>query len=242
MRDNFPLCTIDGIIEPAFQPIIDIVTGEISHHESLLRIRQDKADQKHVEFLKLAESSGFIGEIDCAMLLAAGTLGYVASKSIGVNVSSLTLANEETRNKYISIMNRFNGYASRIVFEITETTPIVDMYGASVFLDAMRKVGGRIAIDDYGNGNDFFTDEIVSFLAPDFIKIDGRIMNMSEAENNSCYLTKMTSMAKEVGAELIAEFIDSEKKVSMLLSNNIRYAQGWLYGRASRSVFSERNV
>jgi EAL domain-containing protein (putative c-di-GMP-specific phosphodiesterase class I) len=118
----------------------------------------------------------------------------------------------------------------RIVFEITEHTPIDDYAAIRFALSRARLEGLRVAIDDAGAG--FASFNHILALAPDIIKLDLSLIHGLDSDANRRSLVRsMLNFAEQIGVELIAEGIETEAELDSLRQLGVRYGQGFLLGR-----------
>jgi len=223
------------LLEPAFQPIVDLSTGEVAHYEALARIKHDPTDSGHVKLIQLAERYHFIHRLDLAILELAATAAASEGQQIAANFSALTI--EVNLHQVIAQLGEIGEVCDGLVLEITETVPVRDRRKVAYFIKAVREMGCRVALDDFGNGYGHFTEDLVRFLRPDFLKLDGTILGRAERSGDHRGLKHATALAKDIGANVIAEFVDSDAKHLLLQEYGVRFGQGWLFGRPARSAF-----
>lgn len=223
------------LLEPAFQPIVDLATGEVAHYEALARIKRDPMDSGHGSLIQLAERHHFIHLVDLAMLDLAAEAATREGQRIATNFSVLTI--EANLHQVITQLSKLGAVRDGLVAEITETVPVRDRRKVAYFIDAVREMGCRVALDDFGNGCGHFTEDLIRFLRPDFIKLDGAILGRAARSGDHRGLEHVTALARNVGAQIIAEFVDSDEKQELLGRFGVRYAQGWAVGRPVRNEF-----
>lgn len=214
----------------ALQPIVDLLTGQIKHYEALMRIQGHAVyGNSHVSMLSAAETAGWIDQVDIGVMGQAINVLRNCDIDLAVNLSPRTL--EVAAEGLLKMLRRGRDVSHRLIIEITESAQIRDLPALCEFVGEARKLGCEIAVDDYGSSTGFFTDEIVAAINPDFLKLDRNVLE-SESERTSL-LARAFLLADAAGAEVIAEFIDTEEKQRFISSLGIRYAQGKLYGLAT---------
>ena len=101
---------------------------------------------------------------------------------------------------------------------------------ATVFIDEMRKLGVRIALDDFGAGSSSFG--YLKSLAVDYLKIDGQfIKTLTSNALDHAAVRCFRDVAQVLGIRTIAEFVEDEATVTELRRIGVDYAQGYLVHR-----------
>ncbi|MCZ2497929.1 EAL domain-containing protein [Xylophilus sp. Kf1] len=119
---------------------------------------------------------------------------------------------------------------SRLCFEITETSAITHMEDAAAFVDAVRAVGVRVALDDFGAGASSFG--YLRKLAVDYLKIDGQfIRGMVSDPLHEAAVRCFIDVSKILGMKTVAEFVEDAEVMERLRANGVDFAQGYLVHR-----------
>lgn len=217
------------IVSPAFQPIVDDESGEVLYFEALARVRLGEGG--HGRLIEMGEEFGFVHLIDGAMLQHAATaLTEDARAIVAVNVSAVTL--QRSLGELLATLFRNIPVAPRLIFEVTETARITDMAAVGLFVDAVRLLGARIAFDDFGSG--FLTSSLVKAFRPDYVKLAGSLL--LDAVRLEATVAEVARLVSAYGGEIIAEHVDSEEKRNQLRSLQVRYMQGFLFGRPTAQM------
>ncbi|MCK4875427.1 MAG: EAL domain-containing protein, partial [Sulfurimonas sp.] len=99
--------------------------------------------------------------------------------------------------------------ANKIIFEILESEDIENYEEISLFIKEMKKLGCRIAIDDFGSGYSNF--EHLLQLNIDYIKIDGTLIkNLDKDKNAQVVVQTIVDFAKRLDILTVAEFVHNE--------------------------------
>lgn len=212
-------------ITPVYQPIIDADTGFVLHYEALARTRHSIGG--HGKLIELGEAVGFIDLVDIAMLEhVIEALRSNPRVVVAVNVSGVTIA--RSCNELLGTIFKNMEFMRRVVFEITETSEICDLRMLSRFLVAIRLLDARIALDDFGTG--FCTLDLVSRVKPEFVKLDGDIVRHFDDSGDATVIREIVDLVHGYGGEIIAEHVDSKRKVDAMRELGIRYLQGFYVG------------
>ena len=217
----------------AFQPIVRTEGLEPALYECLLRMQQP--DGKLVsagDFMPLAEKLGLSRLVDTRVLeLAVARLKSDHDINLTVNVSGLTAINHD----WLVTLDRLTGgnrqLTNRIVVEITETAAIQDLDESVIFVDALKELGCRVAIDDFGAGSTSFRN--LRYLGVDMVKIDGSFFtDLSTNSDSRVFVEKLSEIANHFGMETVAEWVGDEVTADIVRSIGITYMQGYLFGKA----------
>jgi len=218
-----------------FQPIMKIDTGEITHFEVLLRmLGESGAIIAPYPFIKVAENTGLINDIDRMVLLK--TLDFMKANhhttkntNFSVNLSARTFSDKRSIPMIKELLLKSNIDTRNLIFEITETAALQDITAASALVDELRSMGCRIAIDDFGVG--FSSFYYLRELAVDYVKIDGSfIQQLSSNRDDQLIVRAMSEIVRGFGKKTIAEYVEDEKTLELLKGFNVDYAQGYYIG------------
>jgi EAL domain-containing protein (putative c-di-GMP-specific phosphodiesterase class I) len=119
-----------------------------------------------------------------------------------------------------------------ICFEITETSAIADLPNATRFIQALKELGCRFSLDDFGTGMSSFA--YLKHLPIDFIKIDGSfVTEMLNSKIDRAMVEMIVHVARVIGKSTVAEFVESDGIISALREIGVDYAQGYAIGKPS---------
>jgi len=221
----------DNRMRLVLQPIVCAKTREPRLYECLLRM--EKADGTIVsagDFIPVAEQIGLARLIDKRTLeLAVRLLDRHPKLKLSLNVSGLTASDEEWMQAIRTLTRGDRTLTERLVIEITETAAIQDVDQSAHFVDSLKEMGCRVAIDDFGAGYTSFKN--LKRLAVDLIKIDGAfVRNLLVDNSDQVFIKTMVEIAATFGMETVAEWVADEPTATMLAEAGIDYLQGFLYG------------
>ena len=118
----------------------------------------------------------------------------------------------------------------RVCFEITETAAITNMADATHFIEQVRALGVRMALDDFGAGASSFG--YLKSLSLDLLKIDGQfIKDLIDDPLDDAAVRCFVDVARVVGVKTVAEFVDRPEILQRVREHGIDYAQGFLLHR-----------
>jgi EAL domain-containing protein (putative c-di-GMP-specific phosphodiesterase class I) len=164
-------------------------------------------------------------------LAAAGQLDGEAK--ISFNVHASTLSHDPHFAAYVAECARHAGIAmERLICEIVEYAPERIGPAFTAAIDALRARGASIALDDIGMGHSNY--RMILDTRPDYYKLDRFLV---KGLNGSPYqleiVRSIVSLARAVGATVIAEGVESEADVAALRAAGIELFQGFLFCRPS---------
>lgn len=217
-------------VVPFFQPIYNPHTNQIDKYEALMRIENHDGTYKLPgEFLDIAKKTKLYFQLTKKMIKSSLLKAKELNKAITINLAIEDIENY-TISKYIYNKVDKLGIGNLITFEIVETSEINSITKVSNFINRMRELGCKFAIDDFGSGYSNF--EHILQLDIDYIKIDGSlIQNVDTSPKSEIFIKTIINFAKELGVKTIAEFVSSKSIYDKVSSMGVDYVQGFYTGR-----------
>lgn len=224
--------------ELAFEPIVSLETGEIFAAEALLRWNHPvRGRMLPGEFLGLAEEIGIMPEIgrwvireSCASSRRINeALGRRARVLVTFNVSRSEMLQDDLVEQVRRCIEQTGADSSLVCIEIPETHLAADHRRIKPMLAELRKLGVRVALDDFGVGHSSL--HAVQELAIDILKID-RSLGATEGGmfRNLAVFNAVLELSRHLKLKVVAEGIEHPEQVSLLTSLSCGYAQGRLMG------------
>lgn len=232
----------DGIIEAldedrirlALQPIVRADTLQPAFSECLLRMQMpDGSIVTAGEFMPIAEQLGLARLLDLRVLqLAVEHLRANPSAHLSFNVSGQTAGDHE----WLVTLHRLTGgdrsLTSRMIVEITETAAIEELEECRGLVDALKDLGCRVAIDDFGAG--YTTFKNLRHLGAHIVKIDGSfIRNLGRDAADRVFVEALVRLARHFDMETVAEFVSNDQSIAILRKAGVTYLQGNHLGPAT---------
>ena len=221
-------------IEFAFQPIVDSQTGVPAFYEALLRLwDEDRNLIAAKDFIPAIEKLGYSRVIDRRTLdLAVHELYRSPDARLALNISGVTVSDPAWLRKLNSHLRGRPDVAKRLTIEITETVAMKEMAQSTRFVNQVRSLGCKVALDDFGAG--FITFRHLKTLTVDEVKIDGAlIMNIDQNKDNQALVRTLIELARAFRLEIVAEFVEKEEEAAFLRNEGVTYLQGYYYGKPS---------
>ena len=150
---------------------------------------------------------------------------------IDVNVAARQLANPRFTRDIAAAMAGSGMGVGRIAVELTETELIRDPEAVGRSLEALRKVGLRVFIDDFGTAYASMS-YLVNFPV-DGLKIDRQFVQDLDSAGGPgrALVASMVGLARELGIWAVAEGVETEAQAEALRRLGCAYAQGFLFSR-----------
>jgi EAL domain-containing protein (putative c-di-GMP-specific phosphodiesterase class I) len=221
--------TDDGL-RTVFQPIVKLADGAVVGVEALSRFPEPPTRRPDEWFAEAAHVGlGVALEAKAVERAVAAASPLLPPRYLSVNVSPELLASDDL----VVVAQRFG--PERLVVEVTEHQAVEAYEELLVFVERLRAIGVRLAVDDAGSGYASFR-HILS-LSPDVIKLDIDLVRGIHHDPRRRSLARaMVGFAAEVGASLVAEGIEEPEEQATLCSLGVGYGQGFLLGRPSASL------
>lgn len=225
----------------AFQPIVELATGELYEYECLFRPNMPMLPQSISAIVHAAIDTGRSVELDAfivrLILERAGALerqgreGGRPPLRLAVNLTPASLLDERFEAKALATMIGDFGLSPRqITVECTEQQAVSDVGPLVRRVKALRRVGFGFAIDDAGAGYASFT--LIAALRPSIIKIDREIAyGIARDDAKQALVEAFVSFGRRIGARLVAEGIEKRADLAMLTALGVHLGQGFLIGR-----------
>ncbi|WP_299730939.1 EAL domain-containing protein [uncultured Tateyamaria sp.] len=217
----------DKDFDIVYQPIMDARTRKPKGFESLCRFRSDPYRPPNV-WIDEARQAGLQQELEVCLIEAAlKALDHLPDNVyVSVNSSPDTVASGALADVLMPWP------AERIVLEVTEHSMVADYDKLLKELDVLRFRGVRLAIDDAGAG--YAGLQHIVRLHPDIIKLDISLTAQIDTSVVRRSLgAALVSFAREIGADIVAEGIETGEELDTLTGLGVPLAQGYFLGRPS---------
>ncbi|MBN9335000.1 EAL domain-containing protein [Devosia sp.] len=228
----------DDRVEPHYQPIVNIESGEIVGLEALARLRvgPDKVISAG-EFHAALTDPRIAFELTGKMLeqVARDMRGWLDAgvnfQHVGVNVTTGDFQRGDLAERIIDIFGRADVPLRHIVLEVNEA---VFMGGSDMLVpravEALRERGLLVALDDFGTGFASLT-HLLTFPV-DIIKIDRSFVARLGVDGPSeTVVSGLIDIARKLGMRTVAEGVEREEQANALHRFGCRLGQGFLYSR-----------
>lgn len=222
------------------QPIVSVsnLDDEVPHYEVLSRILDAKGNIiSPNDFIRVAERYGMITDVDRFVIKKAFQFHRQEHAESDV-VISINLSGNTVSDPYILDFIEAELKASQlrpesVCFEITETAAISSIKKAINIITKLKAIGVKFALDDFGSGLSSFG--YLKDLPVDYLKIDGAfVKNIVENDKDRAIVRSINEVAKAMGMQTIAEFVENNEILDILKDIGVDYAQGYGVGKPKR--------
>ena len=229
----------------AFQPQVAMSDSSVVGFELLARWSLDGEAVPPDVFIPMAEELGLIHELGAHVLdVAAASVrawaGSVPHLRLSVNVSGRQNQNRGFVDQLVRLVDTSGIDAGRLTLEVTESVLLDDPEATIATLLRLRDIGLRLAVDDFGTG--YSSRSYLRQLPVNEVKIDrGFVADVSSAQG--CVIVEsVIRMCHALGAEVVAEGVETSAQASVLRGMGCDFAQGWLFGRPDTEAVAQALV
>jgi PAS domain S-box-containing protein/diguanylate cyclase (GGDEF)-like protein len=216
-----------------YQPVVDLALHRTVSVEALLRWRHPVyGDVSPAEFIPLAEGSSLISEIGRWVLTrATATIAALPHPDLGVavNVSARHVRSGELVDDVLSALEASGLPASRLVLEITESVLLDDEH-VLADLELLRRLGIRIAVDDFGTG--WSSLAYLVGLPIDVLKMDRQFLSDVEHDpQRRALCASVLHLGDSLDLAVVIEGVETQGELTLLHDMGHRFVQGYLLAR-----------
>lgn len=233
-----------GSLTSVFQPIVRCATNEVFGFEALMRGEDDGRLIAPERLLAAAREAGLTLQLDrhaCRTAVAEAARHRVSTK-LFVNVTpSAFYGGRRGVGEALRALERLRLSPHQIVFELIESEPVADWKKLKTILGRYRECGFQFALDDFGVA--YSSPDTLYELRPDFVKLDRTLIRGVHLNKCRAALTgKLIEAAREFGAKIIAEGVESAGEYLWSSERGVDYAQGFYISRpAAPPPFMDAN-
>jgi diguanylate cyclase (GGDEF)-like protein/PAS domain S-box-containing protein len=222
------------------QPIQDLTRKAVAGYEALLRMVDEK--EKIIlpaNFLDTAERSNLIYEIDRWVIRRAMRIiseQHFCQKGLflEINISGKSFSDTELLSIIKKELETTGINPAHLIFEITETAIVENMVDAQNFINLLKAIGCRFALDDFGVG--FASFSYLKHLHVDYLKIDGSfIKDLPHSPVDRHLVKAIAEIANGMEKYTIAECVENEETMQLLRNFGVHYAQGYYIGHPTEN-------
>src|SRR5687767_422397 len=219
-----------------YQPIVSLATGRLAGFEALVRWNHPRRGLvSPADFIPAAEETGLIVPIGEWVLTEAcnrirewqiASPGH-RSLSLSVNLSARQVAQSDllVRIKEALETSKLNPHCLKL--EITESVVMENAEAATLMFKQLRSLGVQLSIDDFGTG--YSSLSYLHRFPLNYLKIDRSFVGRLTTDNDNAIVRTISTLARNLGMEVIAEGIETEEQYQQLRMLGCEYGQGFLF-------------
>lgn len=220
------------------QPILSLrAPGQTHNFEMLLRLREpDGSIVRAGMIIGAAENSGRITLIDRWVL--ATTLAWLErnesrltrTSMVSVNLSGASLSDDVFVREAFSMLSNCPAAMGRLCVEVTESVALRDTGRTHDLIDRVRRIGIRVALDDFGAGYTSFS--YLKSLPADALKVDGSfVRDAANHPESLAIIEAIVKLGHGFGMQTIAEWAEDLPTLEALAHAGIDHIQGYVVSR-----------
>lgn len=217
-------------------PLAEHAEAEL-HYEILVRLEEHGRIITPGAFIPAAERYGLIDGID--RWVVENVIAWLGDNQHRpdfqkhrylINLSGISLSNDRFRTALLERVQRAALPPGMLGFELTESAAVANLSSVVGFIQAIRQLGCRFALDDFGSGLSSFA--YLKTLPVDYLKIDGGfIREISREPVNLAVVEAINNIGHLMGLKTVAECVEDEVTLEHLRAIGIDYAQGFHLGK-----------
>jgi len=220
-----------------YQPKVNLVTGEITGVEALIRWQQpDRGLVPPSQFVPIAEDCGLILPIGRWVLREAcrqareWQVADLPFKRISVNVSAAEFRDKAFVKHVATILAETGLDPCYLDLELTEGVLMADAESTGAILYALKAIGVHLAVDDFGTG--YSSLSYLRQFPIDVLKIDQSFVRQITADpDDSPIVSAIIDMGKNLKQRVIAEGVETQEQLAFLQDHHCEEGQGYLFSR-----------
>ena len=241
-----------NVHQVAFQPIVELSTGELYEYECLFRPNMPMLPQSITAIVHAAIDTDRSVELDAfivrLILARGGELQRIRQSRdeppirLAINFTPASLLDKQFEAKGLAQLVKDAGLTPRqVTLECTEQQAVPDVVPLMRQVKALRRLGFGFAVDDAGAGYASFT--LIAALKPSIIKIDREIAHgIARDDAKQALVEAFVSFGKRIGARLLAEGIEKRADLATLAALGVDLGQGFLIGRPAYEPMPPRPI
>ncbi len=213
-------------IEVFYQPLINNKTLNVDKYECLVRLIDE--DDKVISpffFLDISKKSNQYTKITKIVIEKSFKKFSNLPFEFSVNISYEDIEDPLFLDFIKSMVKKYS-ITNRVVFEILEDENVKNYEHLISFIEEVKKLGCKVAIDDFGSGYSNF--EHLLKMNVDYLKIDASLIKNIATDENSYKITKtIVEFAKNLNLKTIAEFVENQKIFNITKELGVDFSQGY---------------
>ncbi len=232
LRD-LKLAIARGELTMVYQAQMDRSGTELVGCEALVRwTHPTRGAVSPAEFVPVAERAGVIGQLtEFVVRRVCAEMARFPDLKVSFNASALEFCRPDFAERMGALIAECGFDPARLEVEITETAVVDDAETAKINITRLRKMGVKVALDDFGAG--YTSLRFLRMFPFDKLKIDREFIQGCEKDPEAATIVHaVVSIGRALGMKVVAEGVETEAERSFLKIAGVHSLQGWLFGKA----------
>ncbi|GHC27808.1 diguanylate phosphodiesterase [Kushneria pakistanensis] len=221
----------------AFQPIVDLETGNLFAHEALVRGVNGESAWSVLSQVTTQDLYAFDQACRVRAIEMASQLGMTSRLSINFLPNAVYEPRACIRAT-LKVAQRVGWSLKDLIFEITENEHVTDRDHLHHIVEEYHEMGFSVALDDFGTG--YANLDLLTVLNPHHLKLDRILITGIDSDTRrQCLVRHTQSMAKALNIGLVAEGVETLEEARWLYQQGIMRHQGYYYARPAFEALPE---
>ncbi|GEM46761.1 bifunctional diguanylate cyclase/phosphodiesterase [Deinococcus cellulosilyticus] len=223
-------------LEMYYQPIVDLVTGQVVKAEALLRWKHpEKGFVSPGIFIPIAEESDLIHALGdwvfktVTQQVQKWDAAGVPPVEVSVNISAKQFMDPRTMDRLLGYISTAGIAPKRIIVEITESVFVQEKSEIVCQIRQLQEAGIRIALDDFGTG--YSSLNYLTRFDTGYIKIDRSFIQGIHQTSEAAIVDAIIAMSHKLGKTVIAEGVETLEQAEWLKDKRCDLVQGYYFAR-----------
>ena len=218
---------------PAFQPLVELRTGQLAGFEVLARWNHKKfGPVAPDDFIPWVEKLGLMDMLSRTVLERAFASPVLVDSAftLSINISPLQLLGHKQSERIAAAASKSGFPLNRLTIEITESALLDDLSRAQAAAGELKALDCKLALDDFGTG--YSSLRHLHALPFDEIKIDRSfVSSMTVQRESRKIVAAVIGLGQSLGLTTVAEGVETQEQANMLTWLGCDLGQGWYHGR-----------
>jgi diguanylate cyclase (GGDEF)-like protein/PAS domain S-box-containing protein len=226
-----------GELEPFYQPVISIATGEIVSCEALVRWNHpERGLLGPYEFVPVAEETGLVVPMGLIVMRSACECNMEWQRAghqpikVSVNISARQFSEPDLLDSIKAVLEETGMDAQYLLLEVTESVVMADPVSAESTLDSLHELGVSLAVDDFGTG--YSSLSYLKRFPFHMLKIDRSfVMDIPRDTDDMTIVEAVVGLAHSLKLQVTAEGVETPEQLDFLRGLGCDNMQGFLVSR-----------
>lgn len=225
----------------AFQPIVNVATGEVFAYEALVRGPNNESAASVIGAIPESDRYGFDLECRVRAVRLAARLGLDTTLSVNCLPNAMHTPDTCIRAT-LDMAHTLDFPANRLMFELVESERVGDHHCLREIFREYRRLGFLTAIDDFGAG--FSGLQLLADFQPDVLKLDMQLTRDIDSDHARRTIVRaVMRMSEELGIRVVAEGVERIDECRALRDLGVELMQGYLFAHpAFEALAAPRRV